>query len=236
MKNYYDKEGSDMIRYLSEPREVVIAVLSKRLKSQLDAGKKVLWLLSGGSGIDTCVSVAKSLHSHDVSRLFVTLSDERYGDIGHKDENWQQLLDAGFSIPDAHLYRPLKQGLSRHEATEQFKTWLDTTWNDVDYRIALLGIGDDGHTSGVKPNSPAVSAEGSVVDFTGTDFERITTTIHTLERLDEAIVQSYGESKHGAISRIVRRQGSIKDTPGLVVGRISSVTFFSDYQFSKEDI
>lgn len=225
-----------MVTYRSEPKEAVIEMLSRRLQAQLDSGKKVLWLLSGGSGIDICVRVAERLRSHDVSRLFVSLSDERYGAIGHKDENWQQLLDTGFSVPGAHLYRPLKQGLSRHETTEQFRVWLDDTWSQVEYRIALLGIGDDGHTSGIKPGSPAVSAEESVVDFAGTDFERITTTAHLLAQLDEAIVQSYGESKHDAISRIVHNEGSIEDTPGLIINQIKSVTFFSDYQFSKEDI
>lgn len=224
-----------MIHYQNAPKAAVIETLSERLLAELDSGKKVLWLLSGGSGIDICVHVAETLRGHDVSNLFVTLSDERYGPIGHADENWQQLLDAGFGIQGAQLYRPLQQDLDRQSTTDQFRRWLNRAWREVDYRIALLGIGDDGHTSGVKPHSPAVSAHESVVDFTGTDFERITTTIHTLAQLDGAIVQSYGESKHEAISRILGGEGPIEDTPGLVINRIPSVTFFSDYIHNKEE-
>lgn len=221
-----------MITYHTEPKERVIASLSQKIQSRLDSGKKVLWLLSGGSGIDICVRVAQALHVRDASMLFITLSDERYGMVGHAHENWQQLLDAGFSIPEAHLYRPLREGVNRHDTTELFRTWLDSTWNEVDYRIALLGIGDDGHTSGIKPQSPAVTAPESVIDFTGQDFERITTTARLLTRLDEAVVQSYGTSKHGAIARIVRDEGPLEETPGLVINRISTVTFFSDYQIN----
>lgn len=221
-----------VITYHTEPKERVIASLSQKIQSRLDSGKKVLWLLSGGSGIDICVRVAQALHVRDASMLFITLSDERYGRVGHAHENWQQLLDAGFSIPEAHLYRPLREGVNRHDTTELFRTWLDSTWNEVDYRIALLGIGDDGHTSGIKPQSPAVTAPESVIDFTGQDFERITTTARLLTRLDEAVVQSYGTSKHGAIARIVRDEGPLEETPGLVINRISTVTFFSDYQIN----
>lgn len=220
------------MHYNSSPQSNVAPFVASRILAQLQQGKKVLWLLSGGSGAKVCIEVSRLLKDHDLSNLFATMSDERYGDIGHPNENIQQLLDGGFSLERATLYRPLN-GTSVEDTTSLFSSWLTDIYHTVDYRIAVLGVGEDGHTCGIKPHSPAVTSTTAASHFVGEDFERITITATSLRRIDEGVVQAYGENKHAVIERFIEGRGELNDFPMLAIRDIPRVTIFSDYKEDK---
>lgn len=208
--------------------------LSARLSAVLGAGKSVLWLLSGGSGAAVCVAVSQRLAADgiDTSRLFMTMSDERYGPVGHADENIQQLLDAGFDTGDGTLYRPLI-GEPRAVTTRRFADWLEATRAACDVTIAALGIGPDGHTAGIKPGSPAVTSAAAAVDFGGDDFERITICGGWLAHIDEAVVQAMGEAKWPTLRRLFDESVSPDEQPAQLIKQIASVDIFTDYDKEK---
>jgi 6-phosphogluconolactonase/glucosamine-6-phosphate isomerase/deaminase len=205
--------------------------LVKTITEHLRSGERVLWLLSGGSGAKVCLEVAKRLKVEPLEKLFVTVSDERYGNIGHADENWQQLLDAGFMLPGATLYRPL-QGLDREETTKQFGAWLEMHIKEADYSIGLFGIGPDGHTAGIKPFSPAAESDAWAAAFTGEDFERITMTFPAIESLDEAVIQAMGAEKASTLNQLLRTQVEYAAQPAQVLKSVKKSTLYTDY---KED-
>ena len=214
--------------YRNAPQTDVAPFLAGRIGEQLLGGKKVLWLLSGGSGIDVCVQAGKILAEYNLTNVFVTTSDERYGDAGHANENMQQLLNAGLSLPGATIYRPIN-GTSIEQTTNDYSAWLSTAYAATDYRIALLGVGTDGHTSGIKPRSVAVRAQTAACYFTGEDFERVTTTAHFLARFDEAVVQAYGDAKQTVIQALIERPPLTYDEfPAGIIGEIPRVTLFTD--------
>ncbi len=220
------------MHYHQQPQSEVAAFVASRIIGLLGEGKHVLWLLSGGSGGQVCIEASKLLAGHDLSRLFVTMSDERYGALDHPDENVHQLLNGGLTLPGAVFYRPLT-GAGREETTAAFAAWLRDISAKVDYRIATLGIGADGHTCGIKPHSVAVSSTNPAVSFTGEDFERITITTDFLRSLDEAVVQAYGADKHKVVQRLLTGNGTIDDYPMLAIHDIPRVTVFSNYQKEK---
>ncbi len=216
------------MNYYMEPKEEVAKFVANRLIDLLGSGKKVLWLLSGGSGGQICVEASRLLAGRDLSGLFVTMSDERYGEVGHQDENMQILLDAGMSLPGAVLYRPL-QGKSMDQTVADFASWLESVNKQVDYRLAVVGIGEDGHICGIKPGSSAVDSRELVDGFVGDDFQRITVTPVFLELLDEAVVQAYGASKHSVVDRLLQSEGDKKSFPALSVLEIPKTSLFSDF-------
>lgn len=197
------------------------------LRELLDAGKKVLWFMSGGSGGKVSVDAAKLLAGAPLENLYVTLSDERYGEVGHADENWQILLDDGLSLLGATLYRPLI-GENQETTTERFGAWIAARLEEVDVVIGLFGIGADGHTAGIKPGSAAVASEDLTAVFTGDDFVRITITPACVRRVDEAIVQAFGAEKHATIRRLLEEDVSIEVQPAQVLKRVARVTFYGD--------
>ena len=75
-----------------------IAVLQARLELELTAGKKVLWLVSGGSNITASVQLMQNLADDLTKNLTIMAVDERYGLVGHADSNEGQLLAAGLTI------------------------------------------------------------------------------------------------------------------------------------------
>lgn len=216
------------------PQSNVAPFLARQIADQLQKGRVVLWLLSGGSGVQVCNETAKLLADSDLSGLYVTISDERYGTVGHTDENMQQLLDAGLSLPGATVYRPLT-GSSTTKTTRDFDAWLTLAAKKADYCIALLGIGEDGHTSGIKPHSIAVNSQAAACYYTGEDYQRITTTASFLSRFDEAVVQAYGKTKRTVVAKLLQdAESSIDDFPAGLIRNIPQVTIFSDS--NKEEV
>ena len=67
-----------MLQYKKAPTsEAVVAHLVNILTLQLNAGKRVLWLIPGGSAIEVAVQVGRQLTSLPLENLYVTLTDER---------------------------------------------------------------------------------------------------------------------------------------------------------------
>lgn len=218
--------------YNQVPQSDVAPFVASQIINQLRQGKRVLWLLSGGSGGAVCVAASKLLKDQDLSNLVITMSDERYGEVGHPDENVQQLLDNGLYVGEATFYRPLI-GMSREETTSKFSHWLELQNQAVDYRIAVLGIGEDSHTCGIKPGSIATTATSPAASFSGDDFERLTITLSFLRQLDEAVVQAYGAAKHAVIERLLAGEGDTTKYPMLAIQDIPNVAIFSDYKETK---
>lgn len=209
--------------------EPVATYLADAISTHLGAGERVLWLVSGGSGVQVGLRAAALLAGRDLSRLSVALTDERYGLVGHPDENWQQLLDGGFALPAATLYRTLT-GDDRRTTTQKFGTWLDEQLTQADYRIGLFGVGTDGHTAGIKPGSPAIESTEVAVDFTGEDFERITMTLPAIERLDEVVLQAFGDAKLPVLMQLLHEDLPLDTQPAQVLKRVPRCTLFTDVE------
>ena len=215
-------------------QSTIAPFLAGRIRQQLQDGKQVLWLLSGGSGVQVCVAASKLLQDENLTNLYVTISDERYGPVGHANENMKQLFDAGLSLPGATIYRPLTDA-SIADTTRQYDNWLTRTLTKVDYTIVLLGIGEDGHTLGIKPHSPAVSDDSIVCYFEGEDYQRITTTTSFFSHVDEAVVQAYGEAKRPVVNKLLHTSNhSLEGFPATLIQNIPKTTLFTD--INKEEI
>jgi 6-phosphogluconolactonase/glucosamine-6-phosphate isomerase/deaminase len=172
------------------------------------------------------VAAAKLLAGRDLSKLNLSLMDERFGEVDHKDSNWKQLLDAQFEAPGAKL-EPVLTGASVQETAEAFESFLLHAFATTDYHLGLLGIGPDGHTSGILPHSPAVTAPGLVCAYDGGAFQRITTTPAALGKLNEAVVYATGEAKWPVLDRL-ETDLPIADQPAQALKTLSKLTIFTD--------
>lgn len=208
--------------------EPVIKYVATTIQEHLDKGERVLWILSGGSGGKVCAEVSKRL-TGDLTNLTTTLSDERYVPVGDPDENWQQLLDYGFTVPRATVYRPL-QGKDRPATAIDLEQWVKDQLPRADYRIGVFGIGVDGHTAGLKPGTSAVTATGGAADFTGDDFERITITFDIIKQLDEVVVQAMGADKAVVLDALLRQDIPIQTQPAQILKSVAKSTLFTDYK------
>lgn len=199
--------------------------IAKRLSNR----QKVLWLVAGGSAMDVAVQAAALLKvNQNIGNLTVSLTDERYGPDGHKDSNWEQLQAKGFSLPGARLV-PVLLNLDLHGTVGNYKRFLNEELDEVDFSIALAGMGPDGHIFGIKPGSPAVGSQETVIGYEWDDFVRITPTIKLIKRLDEVIIFAAGQEKHQQIDKLNSDDSAAKQ-PAQLLKQLKRVVFFNDYK------
>lgn len=215
--------------YSEDPIQAAAEHLALAIKDHLASGQRVLWLLSGGSGIRAVLATSLQLQDVDLSNLYVTLTDERFGVIGHPDENWQQLLDGGMQLTGANLYRPLT-GDDIIMTSDKFGAWLMQQMTTVDYVVGLFGIGGDGHTAGIKPHSPAVDTTAWAENFTGEDFERITMTPFAISQVHEIVVQVSGSDKLDTIRTLLHETVDTAEQPAQILKSVSKCTLYTNYQ------
>lgn len=213
--------------YKEDPVKAAADHLALAIKDNLSAGRKVLWLLSGGSGTQVVLQAAQQIQDIDLTNLSVTLTDERYGPLGHKDENWKQLLDGDLELPGATMYRPIVDE-DRVTTTDEFGAWIMQQMTNTDYKIGLFGIGSDGHTAGIKPHSSAVDTTAWADSYTGEDFERITITPFTISQLDEAVVQASGTDKIHTLEQLLHETIDPAKQPAQTLKTVSVCTLYTN--------
>jgi 6-phosphogluconolactonase/glucosamine-6-phosphate isomerase/deaminase len=197
------------------------------LREHLSRGERVLWLLTGGSGIPIAIQASQKLENINLTKLSVTLTDERFCPIGHKDENWQQLLNDGFSLPGATLYRPLI-GADMQTTAERFDEWLTKQFKEADFTLGIFGLGSDGHTAGIKPHSPAITAESLATSYQGSDFDRVTISFNAIKQIDEAVVQASGNEKREVLHKLISETFPLAEQPAQILKEIPHVTIYSN--------
>ncbi|MBX4197175.1 6-phosphogluconolactonase [Candidatus Saccharibacteria bacterium] len=206
--------------------QAVSKILAEKITVRLEAGQSVLWLLSGGSAIDVAVQTAKDLSALNLNRLMVSLVDERYGSPGHQASNWQQLIAQGFKLTGAQLH-PVLDGSSLEQTTENFNQFIKGAAINTPYKIALLGLGADGHTAGILPHSPALDSRQIVTVYRGPDYQRITLSPLGLQLMDEAIVFATGNSKAKALDDLTKNLSS-NVQPAQIIKQIPQAAVYND--------
>jgi 6-phosphogluconolactonase len=137
------------------------------------------------------------------------LSDERAVPRGHPDAN-HRLLEEVLG-PDGEL-GPTMHAVSSPERPED-AAWLYALELEGEIRggildVALLGVGDDGHTASLFPDQPALdAAEAPCVAVHGAPKpppDRVTLTLPVLRRARYTALLAVGETKRGALSALGR--------------------------------
>ena len=216
-----------MLQYKKAPTsEAVVAHLVNILTLQLNAGKRVLWLIPGGSAIEVAVQVGRQLTGLPLENLYVTLTDERYGPVGHKDSNWQQLTDKGLNLPGAHLL-PVLSGADINQTTSAFAETLSIQLAAADYSIGLFGMGSDGHTAGILPGTVAVASTELAKHYQAASYLRVTMTGVAIRQLDEAVLYAAGSEKKPALE-ILKDDVKPAVQPAQLLKQVPIVTIYTD--------
>ncbi len=208
-----------------------IEALAGNISKLLNDGKKVLWLVSGGSNVKVAVEVMEKIRAGTKTNLLANLTisqtDERYGPVGHKDSNWQQLLNVGFN-PSGVKVLPVLADLTLGETTKCWSQLLERAFKDNDICIGQFGMGADGHIAGILKHSPATRGKEFVCAFKTLNFTRITMTFAALEHVTMSYVFVFGLNKKEAVQNLRNKDLSIEEQPAQILKTLPDVTFFTD--------
>jgi 6-phosphogluconolactonase/glucosamine-6-phosphate isomerase/deaminase len=218
------------VRFISiESDREAADIISGLINHKLADAQTVLWLISGGSFIKIAGLVREQLKNP--RGLSVTLTDERYGERGHSDSNWRQLIDSGFNFEGVGSYEILL-GKSIEETARDFEIYLAQVPTSFDYILVTLGMGGDGHTSGILPHSGLSDTSKLAAYYSGPDYKRITTTPKFISSAGQVIVYAVGEAKHQAINNL-SKDLDLEEQPVQIIKSIKNTLFITDFKGDK---
>ena len=204
-----------------------VEITKKKIYKFVD--QKTVLFLSGGS-------TPKLLYQKFASEKIlkpgaVAMMDERYGKPFHPNSNEKMIRGTGFlsyleekKIPFYSILRFHPKGVASDIARD-YDEVVQGLFKKFQKRVAILGIGADGHVAGI-PASPnrgepprseklKVKSEkfaAEIDNFPGEFKKRITLTLNALSKMDSLMVLVFGEEKREAL-KLLFSKGSIAEVP-----------------------
>ena len=179
-----------MIKKFSSESEFIETVTSEirtRILKKTSEGKIFRLALSGGS---TPEPIYRRLAEQDIpwNQVEIYLVDERYVSLDHQNSNYRMIRESLLEHVKPKKVVYFDTSLPIEECLKKYESQLDITQKEF-FDLILLGIGIDGHTASLFPNSPALKERTRWVAHTTTDQfdvrDRLTLTFPALENAHE---------------------------------------------------
>ena len=160
----------------------------------------------------------------DWGRLHFFWGDERMVPPEHQDSNFrmvQKTLLDHIKIPDVNVHR-IRGEIAPEQAAEEYASLLNDHFKaDLpEFDIILLGLGEDGHTASLFPETDAVEeCEKHVVAVFVSKLStwRVTLTLPVLNAAREILFLVSGKSKSEIVQRIMSIKQPAKELPATMV-------------------
>jgi 6-phosphogluconolactonase len=153
----------------------------------------------------------------------IFVSDERYVSSDHPDSNFkmarEELLDH-VPVPESQVH-PVQTDLPPSEAARAYEETIRRVFDSSEpavpsFDLILLGIGADGHTASLFPETEALDVHDRIVIENWVpqqDATRITFTIPLLHQAKKVVLLAAGQDKADAIARAIEAPQNLAETP-----------------------
>lgn len=173
--------------------------------------------LSGGStpqALFTLLTHPPFVLQVDWSTVHLFWSDERSVPPDDVESNFHMAMEAGFApLPIQHIYR-MQAEKGEAKAYEQI-----LPKEGLDY--IMLGMGEDGHTASLFPNTPALTMEKELVAYQYVpqkDSWRMTFTFPYIHKAKQVVLYVLGKSKAPMVAEIFSFPGQKPSYPVEHIG------------------
>jgi 6-phosphogluconolactonase len=160
--------------------------------------------LSGGSTAKRCYAeLGRRAGNWSATQFLV--SDERWVPVGHADSNEGQARREWLDRVDTGEIHSMREAGETIEAAADAYDALLKRLGTID--LVHLGLGDDGHTASLFPDSPDLAVTDRLVVATGDDLHewpRLSFTYPAIERCRTVVLTATGEGKREAFQRVLR--------------------------------
>lgn len=223
---------------VTEKKGVSVVTVESQEKG-LQVAKKILYLLTAKNP-NTVLFLSGGKTPEDLYRQLakearlkvgaVAMVDERFGSRLHDKSNEKMIRETGFwsylekkKIPFYSILRFHPKGVASNFA-KGYDRKVKYLLGHFSEKIAILGIGKDGHTAGIAPNredftNPLFSKSLWVGSFSdprsmeeGGFGTRITLTFKALTEMDVLLILAFGKEKKEALSKMFSR-GALEEIP-----------------------
>ncbi len=213
------------------------------VKNKIDGSRKALDLLKKVVSKDTLLLLSGGSSPTHLYRLIadektlkpggVVLIDERYGLLMHDKSNEKMIKDSGllsYLNNEGIPFCGILEDLSLQETVKQFEIKLGQILNKFPKKVAIMGIGADSHTAGIKPDLEydhfdLVTCFDDELGYFG---KRVTITFEGLMKIDKFILLVFGDNKKQALQNIFKKEDQ-KHFPAVFYAKASAeVTIITD--------
>ena len=194
-------------------------------------------MLSGGNTPKPLfVKIAKDYKDKiNWEKVFIFWADERYVDKENDDSNYKwayKLLLSRVNIPQNNVYR-IKTELPLEKAAEEYEKEIINFFQTKEptFDLILLGVGKDGHTASLFPNSNLLTENKRLVvpvSPSGAPYvPRITVTYEVLNNAKNILFLSSYNDKKKVIDEIITNKEKAKEKYPAARVQAKKVYFFS---------
>ena len=206
------------------------------------AGQPLLLLLCGGSSFGIYDSIRPEALSSEVT---IAMTDDRF-DHDVTINNFHQLQATDFynEAINAQCFvisTEVWAEANPQELAERFEKGLRAWRKEFPEGkvIATFGVGPDGHTGGIMPNTKVAEFTKNFEDTKNwvvgyfapntTYCERVTITFPFIRsQIDHAVIYAVGDAKQAALSRLTASEGTLHETPARILLELKDATLFTD--------
>lgn len=166
--------------------------------------------LSGGSTpkeIFKGLALERNRHEVDWSRVLVFWSDERCVPPDDPDSNYRMAMDSGFvhlPIPLENIHR-MKAENDPEEYAQYYEKVIDEKLSSKPFDLIMLGMGSDGHTASLFPETHGLHAPGRKVIanyIPKMGKWRMTMTYECINEAKKIAIYVLGEGKAATVKKI----------------------------------
>ncbi|HEV7682430.1 MAG TPA: 6-phosphogluconolactonase [Pyrinomonadaceae bacterium] len=164
-------------------------------------------------------------------RVYLFFGDERCVPAEHPDSNYRMAFESLISqvpIPAANVQRIIGEG-NANENARAYENELRAFFAGLSYPrldLVLLGMGDDGHTASLFPDSPALQESSRWVVPTRNEQsgqDRITLTIPVFNHARHVAFLVTGKKKAQRLKEVLRPEPESKELPVQAIAPIEGM-------------
>ncbi len=172
----------------------------------------------------------------DWKRVHIFLVDERCVPWNHPDSNYGMIFNtllAPAKIPESNIHRiagedKTEQAARRYE--QELRSFFRATGIPL-FDLIILGVGEDGHTASLFPNTEAVLDQDHLaapVHLEPPKLSRVTLTFPVLNHAAQILLLASGQSKAQVVHEIIEKGNPRQYPAGLLCPTKGSLLWFLD--------
>lgn len=216
------------VEILSDKQALVersLALVVEKIKAATEAKGQCTIALAGGS---TPKPLYEALSHQPLAwdKLQIFWGDERYVPLDHPDSNQGMARQAWLNqvpIPDNNIHPMPTDGNDPASDAEKYETELRQVFGVPEsefpsFDLILLGMGDDGHTASLFPQTEALKIRDRSITVGNKDGQpRLTFTVPLINQAHCVIFLVSGASKQPALAQIFAPTASEIDYPSRLI-------------------
>lgn len=179
-------------------------------KRSIQARGRFAVALSGGTTPKEVFKLlAQETSTIDWSLVFLFWSDERDVPLTHKESNYHMAMEyfSSLPIPPSQIFPLRKEGLPLDIQARSYEETLRRVLHPPHLDLVLLGMGEDGHTASLFPDSPALGEGEKLVCANWIEQKkchRLTLTFRAIEEARHTVIYALGREKSAMVQTVLQ--------------------------------